>query len=109
MKVDPSILAKYPGIYVFVDENGKELDGNDKPVAPGGKPDLWEVTLSGEQLVLVPPGAGGKIPLTTESDVKFSVGGQPIEFVTDSQGMVTHFVLHIVEGDRKAIRKGNLP
>jgi hypothetical protein len=54
-------------------------------------------------------GAAGKIPLTAESDARFSGGGQPVEFVTDSQGAVTQLVIHMVEGDRKAIRKGNAP
>ena len=99
VKVDPAILSKYVGLYQPVDEGGRAL-------GPSGRP---AVSLSGDQLAVQLGGAAGKIPLTAESDGRFTGGGQPVEFVTDSQGAVTQLVIHFVEGDRKAMRKGNLP
>jgi hypothetical protein len=66
------------------------------------------VLLTDNQHQLQPPGSTSGFPLTPESDTKFTLAGQLLEFVTDGQGAVTHLVLHIVEGDRKAIRKSNL-
>jgi hypothetical protein len=47
------------------------------------------------------------IPLTTLSETKFYFpGGFPIDFVKDSHGAVSHFLLHAAEGDMKFIRTG---
>ena len=109
VKVAPEILAKYSGIYQPVDHEGKPVDKDGKPVAGGAKPEKFVVTVEGDQLMLEIASGGGKIPLTAESDTRFSVVGQPVDFVSNQQGKVTHLVLHIVEGDQKAIRERDLP
>jgi hypothetical protein len=108
VKVDAAILSKYAGLYQFVDDQGRPVDREGKPAAPDAKPELYTVLLTDNQLQLQPPGSTSGFPLTPESDTKFTLAGQLLEFVTDGQGAVTHLVLHIVEGDRKAIRKSNL-
>lgn len=107
--VPVEILSKYTGQYLMVDHDGKPLDRNGKPAEPGAKPDLLGILLSGDQLQLQLPGAAGKISLTAETQSRFSVAGQPVDFVTDARGVVTHLVVHAVEGDMKAIRTGDLP
>jgi hypothetical protein len=107
--VAPEILSKYTGLYEMVDRNGKPLDRNGKPRAADAKPDSLSVVLDGTQLSLLVPGSSGKMVLTPESETTFSIAGQPVEFMQDGQGFVTHFVVHAVEGDQKAIRTGNLP
>jgi hypothetical protein len=60
-------------------------------------------------LLFAVPGSAGKMTLSPESETTFSVAGQPIEFVKDGNGAVTHFVIHLVEGDQKGLRTGDLP
>jgi hypothetical protein len=102
----PEILAKYPGVYELVDRDGRPLDREGKLVEPGGKPMTFTISVAEDHLVMELLGAG-KIPLLTESETTFSVAGQPVEFVKDAQGVVTYLVVHQVEGDYRAIRKGD--
>jgi hypothetical protein len=104
--VAPEILAKYTGVYEMVDHDGRPVDRQGKVVAPGGKSMTFTVSVAEDHLVLQLFEAG-KIPLKTETETAFSAAGQPIEFVKNDQGVVTHLVLHEVEGDFRAIRKGD--
>lgn len=104
--VAPEILAKYAGVYEMVDHNGRPVDRQGKVVAQGGKAVTFTVGVAEDHLVIQLLDAG-KIPLKTESETTFSVAGQPLEFVKDAQGVVTHLVLHQVEGDFRAILKGD--
>jgi len=107
--VAPDILSKYIGLYEMVDRNGKPLNRNGEPRAADAQPDRFSVLLESGQLALQMPGSTGKMPLKPESETTFSIAGQPIEFVKNGQGAVTHFIVHAVEGDQKAIRTGDLP
>jgi hypothetical protein len=82
VKVAPTILAQYVGLYDFrFPEN---------PTVPS----LWPVTMANGELFL--QGA----PLLPLSETQFFwAGSNRIEFVRDSQGGVTHFVATFVEGD----------
>jgi len=103
--VAPEILAKYAGVYEMVDHDGRPLDRQGKVVEPGGKSMTFNISVAEDHLVLELFGAG-KIPMLTESETTFSVAGQPVQFVKNDQGVVTHLVLRQVEGDFRAIRKG---
>lgn len=107
--VAPEILARYTGLYEMVDHTGKPLDRNGEPLKEGAKPDLLSVVIDNDQLKLALPGSSGKIAMTPESETTFNIAGQPFEFVRDSNGVTTHFIVHAVEGDMKAIRRGSLP
>jgi hypothetical protein len=104
--VAPEILAKYAGVYQMVNHDGKPVDRQGKVGEQGGKPATFTVVVAEDHLVLELFGAG-KIPLQTESETTFSVAGQPVEFVKNDQGVVTHLVIRQVEGDFRAIRKGD--
>jgi hypothetical protein len=104
--VAPEILAKYAGLYEMVDHDGRPVDRQGKVVEQGGKSMTFTIGLAEDHLVIQLFDAG-KIPLKTETETTFSVAGQPVEFVKDAQGVVTSLVLHQVEGDFRAIRKGN--
>jgi hypothetical protein len=81
VKVAPEVLAQYVGIYDFrFPEN---------PTVPS----MWPVTLN-EGLLFI-----GPVPLTPISDSRFLLGTNPLEFIKDSQGRVTHFSTIFVEGD----------
>jgi len=67
-------------------------------------PGEFVVELVGNELTLRPP-AGGRQMLVPESPTVFYVTGQRLEFFLDASGRPTHFVLTIVEGDMKAVRK----
>jgi hypothetical protein len=103
--VAPEILTKYTGVYEMVDHDGRPVDRGGKVVEPGGKSMTFTVGLTEDHLVIELPDAG-KIPMQTESETTFLVAGQPIEFVKNDQGVVTHLVLRQVEGDFRAVRKG---
>ena len=109
VKIAPEQLAKYTGVYYFVDESGRAVDQEGKPLAAGAEPRLFTVSVANDQLTLQIPGANGKVPLAPQPDGKFMIAGQLIEFVTDGSGATTAFILHIVEGERKALRKGDAP
>jgi len=88
--VSREVLSKYEGAYA--------LQG------PGGRPGEFVVELVGNELTMRPP-AGGRQSLVPESSTVFYVTGQRVEFFLDASGSPTHFVLTIVEGDMKAVRK----
>jgi hypothetical protein len=104
--VAPEILAKYAGVYEMVDHDGKPVDRQGKVVQPGGKSMTFNISLAEDHLVIELFDAG-KIPLKTESETTFSVAGQLVDFVKDAHGVVTQLVLHQVEGDFRAARKGD--
>ena len=83
-------LARYAGVY---DHTG--LGGRTEPV---------EVTVSDGELFMDLNG-GGRQQLRPFSEKSFSLSGWWIEFVTDGQGTVTHFVGHAAEGETKGVRR----
>ncbi len=95
VKVAPEVLAKYAGSYE------SELPG------PDGKRATFAVALEGDQL-MIQVARAGKFPLVnTQVASIFSAFGGTIEFSKDDKGAVTHLTVHIVEGDFKALRKGD--
>jgi len=88
--VSRDVLSKYEGTYVMQ--------------GPGGRSQEFVIELVGNELSARPP-AGGRQILVPESSTVFFVTGQRLEFFLDANGSPTHFVLTIVEGDLKAIRK----
>jgi hypothetical protein len=85
--VPVDILAEYVGTY-------------DTPQYPTGV----VVTLEGNRLMMDPGGAG-KIPLVAQSENKFSLEGNIVEFVKDGKGTVIGVRQHWTEGDRYAVRR----
>jgi len=93
VEVAPAILSKYVGTYDFrFPENPTQV------VA-------IEVTQEGDELLL--DFLGDKKPLIPRSSTSFSSNGNPITFVTNDQGVVTHLVLQAAEGDLKAPRRAS--
>ena len=92
VKVAPEILKQYVGFY--------ELRLPPHPEDPV----LFEITLEGDKLMAGRKG-GAKEALAALSETKFYIRGQRIEFVKDEHGVVTSFIVQIVEGDFKALRK----
>ena len=86
VKVAPEVLAKYVGTYDF-----RNLQN---PSAPR----LLRVTLSNGRLLL----NGG--PLMPLSETTFSIGGQPVAFVTNDKGIVTGLTIEATEGILPAVR-----
>jgi hypothetical protein len=67
----------------------------------------WVVSVEGDELMIQMAGGAGKQSTIAQSDTLFMfppVGGS-VRFVTDGQGLATHFVLTVVEGDVPATRK----
>jgi hypothetical protein len=62
------------------------------------------VTLDGDRL-MIDPGGMGKIPLVAMSENSFSMEGNVVEFLKDTNGDVTKVVQHWTEGDRTASRR----
>ena len=83
-------LARYAGVY---DHTGL-----------GGQTERVEVTVSNGELFMDLNGAGRQ-KLRPFSEKSFSLSGWWIEFVTDGQGTVTHFVGHAAEGETKGVRR----
>ena len=88
--VPVSTLAKYAGTYDYVG-----LSGTTQVV---------EVTLVNDALFF-DQGGTGKQKLLPFSDKAFSLSGWYIEFATDSQGAVTHFLGQAAEGETKGVRR----
>src|SRR5215472_5073322 len=88
-KLAPEILAQYVGVY----EYGAEREAR--------------ITLSGDLLFLQEGGNPLKLPLAanTETDFVERTQGERLDFIRDSQGMVTGFTFHARVGDRTAVRK----
>jgi hypothetical protein len=81
VKVAPAVLAQYVGTYDFrFPEN---------PMVPS----FWPVTLNEGTLFI------GPVPLVPISDTMFLLGSNPLTFIKDAQGRVTHFSAIFVEGD----------
>jgi hypothetical protein len=83
------VLSKYAGTYSMS--------------APGRTVD-YVVELVGSELTMKAP-AGGRYTLVPESPTVFYITGQRVEFFLDAKGLPTHFMMTIVEGDMKAVRK----
>jgi len=90
VKVSPEILTRYVGTYDFrFPENPTQ-------------PILVPVTMSAGELQITFLGmTSDLVPL---SDTTFVTEGNPITFVVDDKGVVTHFVLQAAEGDLKVKR-----
>ena len=87
VQVPVEVLAKYVGRY-------------DTPLYPTGV----IVTLEGNRLV-IDPGGAGKIPLIAQSETRFLMEGNVVEFLKDKDGNVTGVIQHWTEGDRPAVRR----
>jgi hypothetical protein len=87
--IKADVIAKYAGRYELTSLEGRKM--------------IFTVAVSGNQLTFQPP-AGGKYPSTAESETVFDVSGAKLEFFPDAQGVPTHFIVHTVEGDQKAVR-----
>jgi hypothetical protein len=87
--VPHEVLVKYEGTY---------------EMAARGSTAGYVVELMGSELTMKSP-AGGRYTLVPESPTVFYITGQRVEFFPDATGSPTHFVMTIVEGDMKAIRK----
>ena len=83
-------LAKYAGVYEFVDD--------------GGKVHVVEITVSDGTLFWNQDGAG-KQKLFAFSENAFSLSGWWIGFIADRQGAVTHFLAQAAEGETKGVRR----
>ena len=83
-------LAKYAGVYTFT-----EVDGVRHTAA---------ITVSNGTLFWDQDGAGTQ-KLFPFSTTMFSIHGSTLEFVSDSQGAVTHFLMTGVEGEVKGVRR----
>jgi hypothetical protein len=93
VSVPSETLSKYAGIY--------------ESVAPGGKL-TYEVSIADGRLLVRPPMGGGRIYFAAASQTTFvrAIAGDSVEFVTDAEGRVTHFVYRsLEEGERRAVRK----
>ena len=89
VKVAPEILAKYAGAYEIKEK------GTVRPAI---------VSLAGDALFLDLDRTGPQ-HLVTMSETSFSQSGNVIQFVADDQGAITHFLIQMVEGEVRAIRK----
>jgi hypothetical protein len=87
--VPRDVLSKYEGAYAME--------------APGRTVE-YNVELMGSELTMRAP-AGGRYTLVPESPTVFYITGQRVEFFLDAGGRPTHFVMTIVEGDMKAVRR----
>lgn len=95
VKVAPETLKKYVGVY--------------EVKTSAGRPPTYTVTLDGDRLMIQSPVGGGRFVLAAESEttfLAFFAFPAEIEFVKDTQGVVTHLVILTDEGQPKAFRKG---
>jgi hypothetical protein len=81
VKVAPAVLTQYVGTYDFRFPENPTI------------PSIMQVTLNNGMLFL------GPVPLVPLSESKFLMGPNPLEFVKDTQGRVTHFSATFVEGE----------
>ncbi|HEV8393662.1 MAG TPA: hypothetical protein VGQ37_05275 [Vicinamibacterales bacterium] len=84
------VLTKYEGTYAMQRGPGPAQE--------------YVVEVVGNELSMRAP-AGGRYTLVPESPTVFYITGQRIEFFLDANGWPTHFVMTIVEGEMKAVRK----
>ena len=81
VKVAAEILAQYAGVYDFrFPEN---------PTSPS----IWQASVADGTLLL------NGAPLVPIADTRFLLGTNPLEFIKDKQGRVTHFAATFVEGE----------
>ena len=83
------VLAKYAGAY--------EIEGKGK-IRPA------IISASGDALFLDLDQTGPQ-HLVAMSETSFSFSGTVLQFVADGQGVITHFLMHAVEGEDWAVRK----
>jgi hypothetical protein len=88
--IPASTLAKYAGTYDYFD-----LRGTSHPVV---------ITVANGALFLDFENTGAQ-QLRPFSERAFSLSGWHIEFVTDSQGTVTHFLGRAAEGETRGVRR----
>jgi hypothetical protein len=81
VKVAPAVLAQYVGTYDFRFPENPTI------------PSLMQVALNEGMLFI------GPVPLVPISETRFLLGPNPLEFVKNAQGRVTHFFTTTVEGD----------
>jgi hypothetical protein len=81
VKVDPTVLAQYTGTYDFRFPENPTI------------PSMMQVAVNGDMLFL------GPVPLVPISESRFLLGPNPLEFIKDKEGRVTHFSATFVEGD----------
>ena len=81
VKVEPTILAQYVGTYDFRFPENPTI------------PSMMQAALNGDTLFL------GSVPLVPISESRFLLGPNPLEFIKDKDGRVTHFSATFVEGD----------
>jgi len=84
------VLTKYEGTYAMQRGPGPAQE--------------YIVEVVGNELSMRAP-AGGRYTLVPESPTVFYITGQRLEFFPDASGRPTHFVMTIVEGEMKAVRK----
>ena len=87
--VAPDVLAKYAGAYEI------ESTGKMRPAV---------ISASGDALFLDLDQTGPQ-HLVAMSETSFSFSGTVLQFVADGQGVITHFLMHAVEGEDRAVRK----
>ena len=81
VKVAPDVLAQYVGLYDFRFPENPTI------------PSMMQISLNGDTLFL------GPVPLVPISESRFLLGPNPMDFVKDKEGRVTHFSATFVEGD----------
>ena len=81
VKVEPAVLAQYVGTYDFRFPENPTI------------PSMMQIALNGDTLFL------GPVPLVPIGESRFLLGPNPMEFVKDAQGRVTHFSATFVEGE----------
>ena len=81
VKVAPAVLSQYVGTYDFRFPENPTI------------PSLMQVALNDGMLFI------GPVPLVPISETRFLLGPNPLEFVKNAQGRVTHFFTTTVEGD----------
>ena len=81
VKVAPTVLSQYVGTYDFRFPENPTI------------PSMMVVTVNDGTLFL------GPVPLVPISESRFLMGPNPLEFIKDKQGRVTHFSATFVEGE----------
>jgi len=81
VKVDPAVLAQYAGTYDFRFPENPTI------------PSMMVISVNEGTLFL------GPVPLVPIAESRFLLGPNPMEFVKDKEGRVTHFSATFVEGD----------
>jgi hypothetical protein len=88
--ISASTLARYVGLYDYVDL--------------GDRRHVVEITAADGTLFFDQNGTG-KQKLLVFSETAFSLSGWRIDFVTNAQGAVTHFLGQAAEGETRGVRR----